>query len=900
MATYLPNSTDIFPQAENAAPNYQLMSQALGALTQRYDVGFNKLKTMYGSLLNSPVTNPEVEAMRQNWFKKNNENLKQYSHVDLAIQSNVSSAMSSFDPLVENKSFVADMGFTRQYQQTASTINQYKNSTDEKTRKLYNPLMEEYVMRGMQGLKKAKFDEIPNHSVRNYLAVEDPQTYLDAQAKANDLKIVRDKSTGMYILKSTNGPDAKQDFTEWADRLLGSGQYAEYYNRAASVTVDRGVDQIMSSTPGVTREQALAQIAQASLPEIYTSHSAYVNSLNYNLVQMEKMKAAAMHEYGNTVPPEVALQLQEVGARYKATKAKLDEAMKKPESVANGADKIVQNFVANPTGYQAQVLRSKDSRNWANTYADVHSEQELRVDTWKVNQYDQAQQNMRQQRGFNHDVRMKGLEHYYRKEEEKYKKQLEADGIITQGVASNQTENITPVEAFEKDITTKVAQAANYETDRDVLSVALNLNEKGGGRIPGGSLAVLEDAIRSGTLNFYRGIALTPQQTKVLNEFTQITTRQDFKSFSQVHDIIRNGLKEHTTHRLREKASKKYSQGLFLFDQANKLATDEQAVMREYAKTYPDAFKMVNGKYVRVGNHAADPVLAGTVPNRQAYENTVGQTLPSLTYSVNAKDNDMSHITRTVTQATSAGYYDQQGKFVPFDAEDVQKLKMALGNMGTQNIRESMDANITLVPGDRYGGKAMVRVTIPLLRKGEKNKIALAGMGIPSSVAKAAEGSNSITFMVPAEKANELGMNRGLIKTANGSIVQSEDIGSYMVGKAQNAAEESPFSSTLLSLNRGSNFVQFPEYMKVRGVNGGFSKSNGMVYITLHDDNGNTISEEPTGVSEINTQTARLLEQSAVTYIDKMNDAEHAKVVNRQQSNRQQAKSNWVPVNSIF
>lgn len=903
MATYLQNNTDVFPEIDYAAPNYQLMSTALGALTQRYNIGFNKLKTMYSSLLNSPVTNPETEKLRQMWFKKNNEQLKQYSHVDLAVSSNVNSAMSSFDPLVENKSFVSDMNYTRQYQQQAAQINQLKNSTDEKQRKLYNPLMEEYVLRGMQQLKQAKFDDIPNHSVRNYLAIEDPMTYLDALAKEQNLKIVKESGSGMYILKQTNGENAKQEFGEWAERHLGSGQYGEYYNRAASVMVDRQIDQKMQLSPGATREQALEQIALEQVPAIYKTHESYTNGLSYSIAQIDKIKNSAINRYGNSVPPEVAQQLGMYAQRRKELQAQLDDAKSRPEAYAEKVQEVVQSFVRNPHGYQASVLRSQDSKRWADSFAAVHAESEMRPDQVKLEMYQQQQENARQAREFAHDLRKAAIEHQYRLEEKRQEKLLEAEGVITEGVNETALEDMTPMERFERDITAKVAESSKSMTSRDVLAVALNLPTEGtkvSGKIPGGSLGALQSALQEAELSFFRGTPLSKNAAAVLNQFTKQTTGQNFRSYDQVQKIITSSVEENDDHPLHRSATTNLSKGMRKMAEANELFVQEQKTFAQYAQTHPQHFRYENGKYIRVGNHLNDPVLSGIVPNRQKYTSVAGNSLPSLTYNVNSEKSDMSHVTRTVKQATDVGYFNEQGKFVPFSATDAQTVRNIMGQMGTGNLRDAVDGNITIVPGDRYNGKPMVRVTIPLKRSGEKAKLALAGFGLPEDVIEGAEKANALTFMIPADKASQLGFNHKLMRTANGSVVSTPDASADIISTAQSSAEENPFASELMKLNKGAKSVLFPNYMRINGQDGAFSMSDGQVYITFYDKNGHVTSEEPTNITSITPQTAAQLEDAAQLYINRMADAKQATKVKTYQNNRAQAKSNWVPINSIF
>ena len=194
----------------------------------------------------------------------------------------------------------------------------------------------------------------------------------------------------------------------------------------------------------------------------------------------------------------------------------------------------------------------------------------------------------------------------------------------------------------------------------------------------------------------------------------------------------------------------------------------------------------------------------------------------------------------------------------------------------------------------------MVRVVIPLKRSGDKGKLAIEQFGLPEDVIENAGSANAITFMVPAEKAAQLGFNNKLTRASNGSVIASPNISGDIINTAENSAEENPFASELMQLNRGAKSVPFPDYMRVHGQNGAFSMSDGQVYITFYDKSGNVTSEEPTGVTRITPQTAVQLEDAAQAYINQQADARHASKARQYQNNRTQAKPNWIPINSIF
>ena len=65
MATYIQGVTDEFGQIVPYTPNWNFLERVYASGQSKYDQGFAKVKSLYNSLLNSPVTNSENEQFRK-------------------------------------------------------------------------------------------------------------------------------------------------------------------------------------------------------------------------------------------------------------------------------------------------------------------------------------------------------------------------------------------------------------------------------------------------------------------------------------------------------------------------------------------------------------------------------------------------------------------------------------------------------------------------------------------------------------------------------------------------------------------------------------------------------------------------------------------------------------------
>ena len=142
MATYIKGVTDVLPGPTAMAPDYKLLGTALATLQNKYDKGFDQVKSMYSSMINRELSSSDNEKFRQDFLKKADAELSKLSGIDLSNPNNVTQASSIFKPLVNDKQYVKDLYLTESQGSEISKMEQTKTSSDSKIRETYDPKME--------------------------------------------------------------------------------------------------------------------------------------------------------------------------------------------------------------------------------------------------------------------------------------------------------------------------------------------------------------------------------------------------------------------------------------------------------------------------------------------------------------------------------------------------------------------------------------------------------------------------------------------------------------------------------------------------------------------------------------------------------------------------------------
>lgn len=900
MATYLPNVTDTFAEIDYAAPNYQLMMQALGTAQSRYNEGFAKVKSVYNSLLNSPLSSSDNMQLREEWFKKSQEQLKKLSRVDLSLAQNVTGATSMFDPLAEDADFVADMGKTRQYQQELATVQSYKNSADEKMRKLYNPIIEEDILLGMNELRGGKRGDgsITSHSVRKFMPVEDVNDFLSKRATDQKLEIKYDEVNGPYIVTKVNGKETIGSYANWATAQLQGGTFDEYYRRRARVLTEKNVMAMMEQNPNMTKDQALREYAKGMLPQQFQSNKEYINELQRDINSLDNEYRNIKNQYGGRVPAEVGEYLTQMSEKRKQLKESLTGARKDPSMVAPGSDAALENFVRNPYGIQAQMIRNQDAKVWATNKAMTTQETSMKVNDWYVAQWKNQQEWGMMRARFAHEEKMQANKAQSDKELE----MLKASGFseMTLGPAAN-NEPMTQRQAQDEHLAQQNEKLGQLATNMDVLKVAGNFSvDKSGAvvdKIPGDYFFTLQTAIKEAQTQAVTGKPLSPESLKVLNNYAQRLGLPQYSGFATFMGAVNNKVKQNTDHPLGANARAIARETVATLSDIGNIVTGDQNFLGALASRggYEDKIKKINGRWTVVSD--PDGVIANMTANPQRWQNATQTSTQQITLNyADANKADYSPLANGFNLSTSAGTL-VNGKFVAFSDEDLQAIRNVLGNAGKENYKNMFDANVT-IRSTRVNGEKVVQLVIPVKRSGEKNEFKAAGIGLSEDVETAIASGNSIVVNVPESRANSL-FNQS-VYNINGNFVKAPNVKNMLVGEQQQF--DNGFGNQLMNLKNTGKVSLPPEY-DVDGVTGTVfvDQSSGRIGLSVTKD-GVTKTDYVGGmtIGSLTPNSAETLGRNIRTYIDQVVQAGERKHADRRERVRSGANSSWKSADDYY
>ena len=88
MATYLSNMTDYVPQIQSFTPDFNFLGNVLQTKQTRYDAAHEQISSLYGSILNAPMSRTDNVEKRAEMFKMIDGEIKRISGLDLSLQQN--------------------------------------------------------------------------------------------------------------------------------------------------------------------------------------------------------------------------------------------------------------------------------------------------------------------------------------------------------------------------------------------------------------------------------------------------------------------------------------------------------------------------------------------------------------------------------------------------------------------------------------------------------------------------------------------------------------------------------------------------------------------------------------------------------------------------------------------
>jgi hypothetical protein len=385
MATFIQGVTDEFGTIVPYQPDWNFLNQVYGTKQAEYDRGFNMVKNLYSSLLNSPLTNSENDQFRSDMFRKIQGSLRNVSGIDLSDPNNIRKAMSIMDPISQDQEIVYDMKVTEFHQKQKQKMEQYKNSSDPKVRAMYSKYSAQDIAFSEEDLRSSKRGDgsITSVQPREFVPFEDVNEYLRAAAKDAGLKIEVEGPDGRgYILKKTNGEIAKVPFAQWAAVTMGN-RFDRQFDVIGRVEAEGQIRSLVRDK-GISRQDAINATARTLTPVVQQEATKERDVASMNIAQLEDEISFYKNTYGGkgfpANKPEVEQRFRElVEARdgYKDNYANSDQVVKSIEEEGE------QYVAGNIYSHLAKLAKQQSAVNWATVTADATAGLEVKPDqTW--------------------------------------------------------------------------------------------------------------------------------------------------------------------------------------------------------------------------------------------------------------------------------------------------------------------------------------------------------------------------------------------------------------------------------------------------------------------------------------------------------------------------------------
>lgn len=259
MATYINGVTDYIPQIQEFKPDFNFYAKSLQMSQSKYDANHDKLSSLYGSLLNSPMLREKNIEERDAFFKTIDQDIKRMSGMDLSKQQNVDAASGIFNQMLDNKAIVKDMVWTKNWQKEHQRADGFRNCVDPE--KCGGAWWQEGVSAlnyRADEFKNATDDEAMGFGSAKFTPYQDVMGKAMKLAKEADLNVTIDQKSGGYIVTTKNGPNllAKPLASLFMGQLGKDPAIMDYYKTKAYV--DRK-NWVSSNAPAYGSKEAAQQ-----------------------------------------------------------------------------------------------------------------------------------------------------------------------------------------------------------------------------------------------------------------------------------------------------------------------------------------------------------------------------------------------------------------------------------------------------------------------------------------------------------------------------------------------------------------------------------------------------------------------------------------------------------------
>ncbi len=407
MASYLQGVTDFIPEVQPFAPDFNFYSGSLQLSQSKYDAAKRQISSVYGSLLNAPLTRENNIEAREKFFKTIDNDIKKISGLDLSLQQNVTAASGLFNQMLDNKNIASDMVWTKQFQGQVRKGQALKSCPDpEKCGGSWWQGGDQLLQYARKDYQNATDEEAMNMGVPDYVAYQDITKKAMALAEEADLNVSMDSVSGGYIVTTKNGPLVMQSLSDlFQGSLSKDPMIKEYYNAQSKL---QRRNYMTANAEKYGSEEAAEQ---AYISEKTAAIEALYKKMDQNLdsnVEHETKKSEQIEEKTKKVTPDRAKTLGEA----------LERTRNRANALASSSEEVKQNTnnlalakkTNNYTGYQidqalAGINLSTDINKNAEILAYRDFEQTMKEDPYSMEAVKQSNRLALADRQFEYDTK---------------------------------------------------------------------------------------------------------------------------------------------------------------------------------------------------------------------------------------------------------------------------------------------------------------------------------------------------------------------------------------------------------------------------------------------------------------------------------------------------------------
>jgi hypothetical protein len=794
MATYIKGVTDQIPNSVPFQANYKMISDTLSNLQQRYNKGFDQVKSMYSSLINDPLSSSDNEQFRQEYLKKADAQLAKLSGVDFANQSNVVAAKSLFGPLVNDKQYVTDLYKTKRQNSEIQKMLQTKNSTDEKMRSQYSPIMEEYLMLGKKRLSETKRDDgsIESAAVHSYSPWQDPIEYASKLAKDQGLKFERNQLSGMYIIHTKNGEQSVGTYRNWYENTIGD-KFDNQYMIEAEVKNERNIQSEMKNNPNLTRDQVVDKLANDFSTRYTELYNDQINDLEGSANEIDRQMRKLMNKYRGKFPPQYKQTIDAYAKQKSYINDTLAKLKKDKGTDAEFTKKAIDLYKGNPAATYVSEIKNNYAKRFAEKQAYGDTEVEYKPNQVALTQYQEQQAWARQQSsqsfewkkfvaGKQWEQKKMEVEHAWDLEKMKLEGKIKGTGMDSGATVGN-PEVVGAQSAsyvYREQVADTYDKSYNAFINTNLLAVAAGMasNVKNKMIVQDQSdvnLSVVSQAIS----NKFKGQALNQDQTAALGKYLAKVS-PGFKynnetSTGTVLGIINGGFKFHKSDagELADNLSTSLSESREAYMNLDKLQAssskqletmwrsradyrENEYIIRSLNPTTNTYSYAVNyDKLDKMDAEDKEPIFNNLIPGYSNYQDKSNATRSTIVLNPSEPDKfDQTIHANAINDAEFFGVTNNEGEFEKFDDDDLGKFKNMV--IGGNLMKQTLDPTNTTYALKVVNGNKYVKVTIPVKLNNEGESMA-EKLSLPNG--SEISEVNKVEFYVPMIKALRLGGN---------------------------------------------------------------------------------------------------------------------------------------------